>query len=181
MTWAAPFGIFLGQQKTLYKDKLFSADQSCTPCCYSVLTAFRKTCCVCIHPLCWIQSIPKKQISFPCFYNSRPLLSCYIFLSLISFCLNYQDAVVTPSPPMSHVCPLGQKWDLNIFPLNLKKYAHILIQEPGRNLEEKCVSSVHTWRNETYLPLNSWGCCWNDTRYLGHLGCTYGTCLEMTW
>lgn len=33
--------------------------------------------------------------------------------------------------------------------------------------------------DKTYLPLHSWGCCWNHTRYLGHLHCMCGACLEM--
>lgn len=38
------------------------------------------------------------------FCNSRLFLGSYIFLSLISFCLNYQDALVTRRPPPHESC-----------------------------------------------------------------------------
>lgn len=155
MVWAGPFGLFLMQLKILDSNKLFGADQSWTPCCFSVATSIQRN-LLCLYP----SSLLNPEYSHIAdilslfFCNSRPFLVCYIFLSLISFCLNYQDALVTL--PMSHVYPLGHQWDLNIFPLNSKEICSHSYSGGRKEFLYRNVSEAFI-HDKIYLPLHLCG------------------------
>lgn len=114
MVWAGPFGLFLMQLKILDLNKLFGADQSWTPCCFSVATSIRQN-LPCLYPSSLLNpeySHTADILSLFFFRNSRPFFSLLHFLISDLFLLKLSGCTCYPPHEscLSSGAPMGSKY-----------------------------------------------------------------------